>query len=509
MADSALYIGIDSSTTACKVIAWDAAGAARSEGRAPIPLRASGDAYEQDARDWWKAIERATVQALAPLSSAERASIRALAIANQRETFVVTDNAGAPRHRALVWMDHRCGREVTRATEAFGAEWLHRTTGKYPCTTPSFYKLLFLLDRLAPELNRRDIRIADVHGFLCWQLTGEFSTSRPAADPTGMIDLNSGEWSEPLLEFAGIERAQLPALVEPGTVLGTLRPDRAAALGLPRGLPVVAGAGDGQAAGLGAGVRSNREAYLNLGTAVVSGVPSQRCQIDPAFRTLYGAAPGSYFLETDLQGGTFIVNWLLDTLLRTPAADRARRLGELERAAEQLPPGAQGLVAVPYWNGVMNPYWNDRATGLLVGLRGTHGPEHVYRSIIEGIALEQRLHTEGVETATGVRIESMVVVGGGAASRLFCQIVASALGKPLDHAHTLEASALGAGILAARGAGAFATVEDAQAAMTRRVRAFEPDEMAPRYEALYEQVYRPLYPGLATSLERLRKLDDS
>jgi xylulokinase len=274
--------------------------------------------------------------------------------------------------------------------------------------------------------------------------------------------------------------------------------------GLAAGLPVVAGAGDGQAAGLGAGIVGPGRAYLNLGTAIVSGVLSPDYSVDPAFRTLYAATPGSYFLETDLKGGTFTLSWLAEKLLRAGDVDRA--LAELESRAEALPPGSDGLMLVPYWNAVMNPYWDDDATGIAIGWHGAHEPAHLYRAILEGIAFEQRLHSSGVEKASGQAIREFVVMGGGSKSALFCRILADTLGKRIIRAKSPEATSLGAGILAAVAAGLHADLTSAIEAMTSTGEALDPGPRQASYDRLYSDVYRTLYPALRNSLTRLAAL---
>ena len=273
---------------------------------------------------------------------------------------------------------------------------------------------------------------------------------------------------------------------------------------MPVGLPVVAGAGDGQCAGLGAGITSPGRAYLNLGTVIVSGVLSETYRTDTAFRTLYDATGRHYFLETDLQGGTFTVTWLVDRWLRR--GEHARSfddvLAELDAQATALPVGADGLVVVPYWNGVMNPYWDDEATGIVLGFRGDHGPPHLFRAILEGIALEQRLHCSGVEAASG-SIGAFVAMGGGSKSALWCQILADVLGRPVHRAGSTEATCLGAGILAAPVAGLHADVDAATAAMTSLGEVFTPGEDTPRYDRLYRDVYRGLFDDVRERLHRL------
>ncbi|AKT40517.1 xylulokinase [Chondromyces crocatus] len=501
-----LVLGIDCSTTACKAIVWDGRGRVVSEGRASIGLtNPEPDAWEQDAERWWEATLEATRQAVERLGEGNAWRVRAMGITHQRETFVVTDAEGKPLHPALVWMDARCRPEVAEAIAALGETRLHTVTGKPPCTTPSLYKLLFLLRRGAPSLGAQRPRVLDVHALLSWRLTGRLATSLASADPLGLVDMEARDFSPEILALAGLSRAQLPVLCAPGEVIGGLMEAAAGALGLPAGLPVVAGAGDGQAAALGAGLSGPGAAYLNLGTAIVSGVVSSAYRIDRAFRTMVAATPGAYLLETDLKGGTFTLTWLVERLLGRSASEVGGTLSALEQVARGLPPGADGLLLVPYWNGVMNPYWDDDASGVMVGWHGAHAPAHVYRATLEGIAMEQRLHTEAVEAASGP-IGELLVMGGGSRSDLWCQILADVTGKPVVRTGATEASSLGAGMLAAWASGMFPDLGAAVGAMSARGATFSPGAQQGIYDRLYREVYAGLYPALAGSLKRLAAL---
>lgn len=503
-----LVIGIDASTTACKAVVFNEAGQAIAEGRRPIALaNPESDGWEQDADEWWSALEFALGTAVAMLGPNKAAQVRAVCVTNQRETFVLTDDAGAPLHPALVWMDARCRPEVSAAIQKFGAEHLHRLTGKPACVTPSFYKAMFLLGRKAPELASKKPRLCDVHAFLVWRLTGEFATSLASADPLGLVDLEKRTWSTELLDALGLDIDRMPRLLAPGEVVGTLTSAVAQRAKLPLGTLVIAGAGDGQAAGLGAGITTSDRAYMNLGTAIVSGVLSKEICLDRAFRTLYGAVSGTYFLETDLKGGTFTIAWLVDKWLRPGRRGSVEDiLRDLDTEASAIPAGASGLILVPYWNGVMNPYWDDDATGMVMGFRGEHGPAHLYRAILEGIAFEERLHARAVESATGERIREFIVMGGGAKSDLFCQILADILDRPVVRCRTTEATALGAAMLAAVGSGMFADADIAAHAMTATAQSFEPGADSVTYTRIYEDVYAGLYPAVRDRMSRLRAL---
>ena len=231
---------------------------------------------------------------------------------------------------------------------------------------------------------------------------------------------------------SGSAASSVPALSPPGEVIGEVSASAAEQLGLPAGLPVVGGAGDGQAAGLGANATQPGQAYLNLGTAVVAGTVSTRYAWDRAFRTLTGAVPGTYAMETLLQGGTYTVNWFLERIATLDAPSLGLGLRDvdlLEAAAARLTPGAEGLLLVPYLASAQTPYWDPAARGVLFGLAGHHGKQHIYRALIEGIAFEQRLACEAMEPRLEQPIDVLLTTGGGSRSALWRQIVADVTGK--------------------------------------------------------------------------------
>jgi len=271
---------------------------------------------------------------------------------------------------------------------------------------------------------------------------------------------------------------------------------------LPAGVPVVAGLGDGQAACLGAGVTSLDRAYLNLGTAVTGGPVGRSYVTDPSCRTLYGGAPGTFLFENVLRGGLATMRWFMRHF--GDAVGERADFDRYEAAAREIGPGSSGLLLVPYWNHVTSPYWDPSASGIVVGWHHSHRREHLFRAIEEGIAYEHRLAMEGIQAATGERIQEYVILGGGSNSDLWCQIMADVLGATVTRAHTAEATNLGAGILCAYGVGWYPSVEDAAAAMTDVAASFRPEDRARElYDNLFTQVYRPLFPAIQAQLQRL------
>jgi xylulokinase len=486
-------IGVDCSTTATKAVVWDRDGRAVADGRAEFSLALPRPGWhEQDPEDWWRSTAAALRRAM---TSVDAVDIEAICVTHQRETFACVDEQGRPVRPAIVWMDVRATRQVEQA----GSEEIHRLTGKPADTTPAFYKLLWLLEH-EPETLARTRWVVDVHAFLVHRLTGSWRTTTACADPLGLVDLHALDWSDELLGRVGISRERVPALVAPGEPIGELSAAAAEQTGLPAGLPVIGGAGDGQSAGLGANATRPGRAYLNLGTAVVAGTSSERYAYDRAFRTLVGAVPGTYAMETLLQGGTYTVNWFLERI----ASLDARRLGLglqdvdlLEAAAARVGPGAEGLLLVPYWASAQTPYWDPDARGILFGLAGHHGKAHMYRALLEGIAFEQRLAFEGMEARLEHPIDLLLATGGGSRSALWRRIVADVTRKPVVACREAETTSLGAGIHAAAAAGWHGSLAAAAQAMTGEGARQEPDEaVAARYDELFA-VYRELYPRTA------------
>ncbi len=501
-----LVIGIDASTTACKVILWDMHGNAVAQARRELLLSMPRAGWhEQDARDWWTALVASLREVTGQI---ETRRLAGLSIAHQRETFVPLDAEWEPLRPALLWLDERCSDLLPELEQRLGREAYHALTGRPLSANLAVGKLVWLA-RHEPELFAAARWYADVQGFLVKRLTDRLATGWGSADPLGLFDMQAQDWAAPVLAATGITAAQLPELHPPGAVLGSVTAGAAALTGLPAGLPVICGLGDGQAAGLAARVTGPGTAYLNLGTAVVSGTYADDYTADRAFRTTCGGIPGTFILETVLLGGTYTVDWFLEAFAQpAPGETAGDVLARLEAEAACLGPGADGLILVPYWNGALNPYWDASASGIVAGWRGIHRPHHLYRAILEGIAFEQRLHGEGVEAATGQPVAEYTVMGGGSRSNLWRQILADVTGKPIRRCAAPEASALGAGILAAAGAGLFGDVAAAAEAMAHpEASGVRPEaSRAARYMQLYAEVYRPLYPALQGPLARLHAL---
>ncbi len=460
MGGEATVVGIDASTQSVKAIAWTRDGRPRAEGRAPLTLSQPQPGYaEQDPDEWWAA----ACTALRSLTGAvDPAAIEGIAISNQRETVALLDEGGRSITPATTWLDSRAAATYRDLAASFGGERLHAISGRPVDVIVVVYRLHWLA-RHRPDLLERAHSIVDVHGFLARHLTGAATASFTSADPFGLFDIVGKRWSEPLLDHLGIPLAKLPPAVPPGTPIGRVTAEAAAQTGLRAGTPLYAGGGDGQCAGLGVNAMREGSVYLNLGTAIVAGAWSPDPVLSRNWRTII-APTGGFFLEHVQRAGAFFVNYVVDTFAGGRADPGVFR--RLEAAAAAIPVGSEGLLVCPYLAGCMDPHWNPDARATITGLGPHHTTAHLYRAALEALTLEATRAIHAMRDA-GVGMDEVLVIGGGADSPLWLKMIADAVGVTTCRSLSNEASALGAGIIAAVGAGWYPELGEAAAAMTR------------------------------------------
>lgn len=485
--ENGLFLGVDCSTTGSKAVVVDRHGHTVAAGSSPLTSSSPRPGWhEQDASTWWTATDAAVRLALGQLP--DPTSVVALCITHQRESFVAVDADNRPRHPALLWLDGRAGAEITE----YGTQEVERLCGKPADVTPALYKLAWVR-RNHPEWLAGADHVVDTHAYLVRELTGRWDTSVSSADPLALLDLSTRDWSEELLSIAGVRRDQLPQLHDAGSVLGPLLPQVVTAWGVRPDLAVVAGLGDGQAAGVGAAVLDTSTAYLNLGTAVIIGTERVGYAPSRAYRSLVSVVPGGTTLEAFLSSGTYLPTWFRRELGCSGSGEPDP---ELEAAAVAVAAGADGLLTLPYWNAAQTPHWDSHASGAVLGWRGSHTRAHVYRSLLEGIAQELRLQLDGLAEATGTRVDVLRAMGGGTRSPLFTQILADVLERPLEICAEPEISALGAAVVAAVAVGAHPDLASACAAMTSTGRTVQPNPDRSRRYAQFRRVHEQLYPQL-------------
>lgn len=473
---------IDCGTTSTKCALLDLKGRVVAGSSTPAPMRQTADGgVEVDAEQTLDDVRRGLATCMAA-GRKRGLDVLGCAVTNQRATVVCMGANDRPLGPALSWQDMRGARLLEAFGRRLSADAYFRMTGLPLFPAFSLAKLLWLQAH-EPERCRRTRRFVLLHDFILRGLgCRDWVTDVSNASLTGLLDVNTRRWSAELLNRAGLDAAQFNPLVDPGTPVGHVSARVARLTGLRPGLPLVAGAGDQQCAGVGAGAVEPGTVEITLGTVAVPLCVSDRPALDPARRVTccVHAVPGRWNCEGLQNAAGISTRWLAG--LR---GDR-RPLGPgAWRAAGLLGPGAEGVLFLPYLLGAGSPWWNAEATGALLGLRAAHGPAHALRAVLEGVAFENRAILD-VFRELGVPVKEVRLTGGGSEKTPWTRIQADVYGVPVVTLENPQATLVGAAVLAACGAGAFASPREAVKQMVRPGARVDPNPAArAAYDALY------------------------
>jgi xylulokinase len=485
MSAAPLLLGIDIGTTAARAIAVDPSGLVVADASSGYPLMTPHPGWsEQNPGDWW----RATQSAVRAVSGA--GEIVGVGLTGQMHGAVFLDGAGEVIRPALLWNDQRTARQCAWITEQVGAERLLVLTGNPALTGFQAPKIVWLRD-VEPEHYARLRTVLLPKDYIRYRLTGELATDASDAAGTLLLDMRARDWSPELLAALDIPAAWFPRVHEGPEVTGHLRPDIAAELGLPPGLPVAAGGGDNAAAAVGTGIIRTGVVSVSIGTSGVVFAHTDTFAPDPSGRlhAFCHAVPGAYHLMgvTLSAGGS--LRWWRDTVVPgTPYAT-------LADMAASVSPGAEGLLFLPYLSGERTPHMDPDARGAFVGLTMRHTHAHLVRALMEGVVFSLRDALE-IMRALGMRVDGIRATGGGGRHPLWLQLQADVFDTPIYRTTAEEGPAYGAALLAGVAAGLFPEVH----AACERVRLLEevtvPD---PQRVAFYNEryaAYAPLYAAL-------------
>jgi xylulokinase len=448
-------LAIDNGSQSTKVTIFDVRGrplASASKRLKPYDTSVPGRAVHP-GDDIWESIQHACRAAMAAFDG-DPADIVAVGLCTIRFCRALLTVDGDLAEPVLSWMDERVARP-------------------YAPTNP---------------LTRY---ITTSSGYITRRLTGRFTDT--AANYEGMwpIDHDTATWSADPAVYAatGMPRDMLFDLVPPGGRLGQVTAEAARATGIPAGLPVYATANDKAVEALGSGLEEDGTVLLSLGTYIAAmTIGSSSASADGgSYWANFAARPGKYLYEsTGIRRGMWTVSWYR-TVLEGAHGEEPEDV--LNAEASHLTPGSNGLLTLPDWLAPGHAAWRR---GALLGFDGSQGRAHIYRSILEGIALTMANNTAAMEQALGRRLSPVLVSGGGSRSDLMMQIVADVFDRPARRTTVNDAAGLGAAICAAVGHGLYPDWDQATTAMVRPGAEFAPDPRAARAYQQINQVYATL-----------------
>jgi xylulokinase len=488
-----VYLGIDLGTSELKVVLVDSTqrliATARSElgVQRPQPLWS-----EQQPADWWHAVEAALAD-LRRRAPQELAAVAAIGLSGQMHGAVLLDGQGRVLRPAILWNDLRSSAECVELERR--APELRRITGNLAMPGFTAPKLLWVAAH-EPEMFRATAKVLLPKDYLRRRLTGDDVSEMSDASGTLWLDVGRRDWSDAILEATGLARRHMPRLVEGREPSGTLLPALARAWGLGDGVIVAGGGGDNAATAVGIGAVRDGQAFLSLGTSGVLFVATAAFRPNPAqgVHAFCHALPGQWHQMAVMLSAASCLRWVTKL---TGAADEAALLTEVE--ALSLEARRRAPLFLPYLSGERTPHNDPHAQGVWFGLGHDIDRASLAYAVLEGVAFGLADGYRALQ-AVGTEIESASVVGGGARSRLWAELIASALSLPLHrHQGGEVGAAFGAARLAMLAADPKARIDDvcAQPPLLDRI---EPApwsaDLAPRFDRFRQlyQILRPLFP---------------
>ena len=463
-------IGIDEGSQSAKILIFDTKGKIVCEGKHPLKpydLPQPGHVEHPDD-DWWDAICQAGKKCMDKFEG-DPADIAGIGLCTIRYCRAYLDENCMLAQPALSWMD-------VRVSEPY----VHEN----------------------PEVRY----IVSSSGYITYRLTGEKKDTVANYEGGWPVDVDTWTWSEDpkAYEDCGMPREMLFDVVMPGDVLGYVTEEAAAATGFPAGVPVVATSNDKAVEGLGTGCMGDDTICLSLGTYTAAMMEGKEFLRDTSSTwPKFSCVPNKYLYDTwGIRRGMWTVSWFRDILGEGYAkeAEAAGMSAEemLSVEAEKVPVGSDGLMTVLDWL----PWVDARyKKGIMIGFDGRHTRGHMYRSILEAVALTMKKYIFDMVEEVGVDIRKVIVTGGGSSSDLFMQIIADVLDVPTVRNEVNGAAGLGSAICAAVAAGIYPDFETAVQNMVRISDRFEP---IAENTALYDRMY-PIYWDITNHTDEVLK----
>jgi gluconokinase len=487
-----MILGIDLGTTACKAVVVTPDGRVTGSGSADYPLLVPRAGWaEQSSQAVWEGLVVAAQTALAA-SQSQPHQIEALALSGAMHSLLPLDHQRQPQGSALTWADRRGAlylptlRDLSDAHEAYMRTGCPFQAPYWPC------KLLWFREQ-RPEVWERVSCWVGLKDNILYRLTGELVTEHGMASTTGLLDIHTRQWDPDLLDALGLPPERLPRLVSPHSTAGGLTHDAAESLGLLPGTEVVAGSSDGALASLGAGAIGPGQLALTIGTSGAVRLAVNQPRLDDRERTwCYILDDERWLAGGAINNGGIVLRWAQEQL-------GWRDYDALTAEASQAPPGADGLLFLPYLAGERSPYWNASARGVLFGLSLHHTRAHIARAFMEGVAFS--LYSVFRVLQQQAHISEVRATGGFTRSPLWTQIVADVIGYELVLLEAQELSALGAAFLALKALGWLHSLEEVHGLVAAGQRVAPVPEAHERYAAafpLFEAIYFSLLPHFET-----------
>ncbi len=492
---TAYVLGIDTGTSGLKLCLLDENGRQAALVHASYRFWSPAPSWSEiDPGSLWEGV-LAGLHSLRDDLDCDLSRVAAIGFSSLCPALAALDEDGRALAGIIPYSDRRSTKQADEILSSVGADRLFTLTGNGSMAGGfSGSSLLWLRDE-RPEVFAKARWFGHLNTFLAMRMTGEAAMDPTSASYTNLYDVKKEVWSGELCEALDIRSERLPKILRPYEPAGELICPELTDLGIPKGIPVVIGAGDTPCAALAAGACAPGTSCESAGTTDVLTVCVDEPRFDRRFinRSYFDAGTWAYQGSMSFTGAAN--EWFASRFYERQ--DRTERFAASNAEAASAKPGCGGVVFLPYLQGERSPVWDPYARGVFFGLTLNTTRADMSRAVLESCGYGLRHFLALTETLTGSPIDRLTSIGGGAKSAVWAQIKADITRRPVDVLCQQDSAAIGAALLAGVGAGLWPDVQTASLAADRRVwRTFDPDSsMAGEYERNYE-VYQKLYPAL-------------
>lgn len=464
--ETTVLVGIDIGTSGAKAILMKENGEILASHHTEYRIHSPQPGWAEQNPEVWVQNVGACVKTV---TAGYRKKVTALSFSGQMHGITPVGADGVPVRNAILWADSRSVKEVDEIPELIGHDHFLQTTKNRIATGYGLASLLWL-SRNEPGTIEKTSAIFCPKDYVRYRLGGHALQEISDASGTCCLNVEKREWAWDIFDRLGLSRTILPPLAESTEHAGSLNQFGAGLCDLPAGIPLYCGGADNAAAGIGAGLIDDSRIGINIGTGGQVGTVTAHPLFDSHYRTSTFCHPIKN--KWNIYGATLAAGLAMKWFRETFCPDRS--FAELDEMASHVPPGARGLLFLPYLAGERTPWLDPNARGVFFGLSLNHGLAEMYRAVMEGVtyALAQ---SGQILTEMGIHPQSILFTGGGSRSPLWSQMMADVFGLP-TRAITAGDACIGAAIIAGAGSGIYADIaEGATAATKESGTTFKPD----------------------------------
>jgi xylulokinase len=414
---------------------------------------------EQNPEDWWQAVCESTRQLLSS-SAIKPEEIAGVSFSGHMMGCLCVDSDGQPLRPHILWADQRSQAQAQQLMDIIPSERFYSIVGHRCSPSYSLTKLMWVRDN-EPEIYAKTYKMIHAKDWLVFKLTGQILSEFSDASGTNALDIQSLTWSEEIIAASGINRDKFPELVASTHIAGGVTAEAAQATGLAVGTPVVMGGGDGLCGTVGAGCIQEGIVHTCLGSSSWVSFTADRPLFDEQQRTFNWVhlVPGMYCPCGTMQTAGSSLSWVKREIAKIET-EQAKLEGInpyalIDQLIAEAAPGSNGVVFLPYLLGERAPRWNSDAKGAFIGLKMESKRGDILRSVLEGVAMNLGVIID-IYREYGYPIKDMVLIGGGAKSDPWCQILADVWNSQIRRLNYLEeATSMGAAVAAGVGVGLY------------------------------------------------------